>query len=395
MGRDIAGRNSAVQKVPRRWFCKAAASGLGGLALAQYLPQARAGSLPRRPLIPPRATGKSVALCLNSRASEHDGPLFTATAQQFSNVLWAAGRAPITGSHRTIYVTTAQGTFIYHPSDHSLEDYSTDTTNQAFRITYDRERDFDAGVSYMTATLASVSLWNGTTNQLASCPQGAVLNFGIRDVGGHTEQLVALSSDSSLPRPVTTGRDKLERVLETIDLQRTFRPQWQLTQEELTQILWAAYGPTPHSVYLGRAGVTSPSAFADYYLTRKIYVVKERVLRYTSRVGTDLYSHDHRVEQVLNADVRTHLRRAVPSLPEAPCYLLLCLSGAGLGVWFQKLEAGFVAGNVLMQGAALGVGCDFALELSPDEHADIQQATHIPTTDFPYAVVAVGKPYRR
>ena len=394
MGDEITSGQSDGQKVPRRWFCRAAASGLGGLALAQYLPEARAASPLRRPLIPPRVTGKSTALCLNSRVSEHAGLLFTATAQQFSNVLWAAGRAPVTGSHRTIYVATARGTFIYHPGDHSLEDYSTEATNQAFRLTYDRERDFDAGVSYMTATLASVALWDGTANQLASCPQGAVLSFGLRDVGGHTEQLVAHSSDSSLMKPVTTGRDKLEKVLGKLDLQNTFRPQWQLTQEELTQILWAAYGPTPHSVYLGRAGVTAPSAFADYYLTRRIYVVNERVLRYTSRVGTDLYSHDHRVEQVFNADVRTRLRRAVPGLPDAPCYLLLCLSGAGLGVWFQKLEAGFVAGNVLMQGAALEIGCHFELEMSPSEHADIQQATHISTTDFPYAVVALGKPYR-
>lgn len=41
----------------------------------------------------------------------------------------------------------------------------------------------------------------------------------------------------------------------------------------------------------------------------------------------------------------------------------------------------------------MGVGCDFAVALSPNQHADIQQATQIPAADFPHAVVALGKPY--
>ena len=385
-------RNGDRLAVPRRRFCQVAATGLGGLLLSQYPPEVHAASRARRPLPPPRATGRSTALCLNSRASEHYHLLFTATAQQLSNVLWAAGRAPVTGSFRTIYVATSNGTFIYHPEDHSLEDHSTDTVNHAFRITYDRERDFDAGVSYMTALLASVALWTGTPDQLASCPQGTDLNFGIRSVAGHTDQLVAGSSDGSLLPPKTTGTDVIEETLRTLALTHRFRPGWRLTPRQLSQILWAGYGPTPHTVYLDHAGLTAPSAFAGYFLTRKIYVVGEQVLRYASRVGTDLFTHDHRVEVVQNADLRIDFRRAVPSLPAAPCYVVLCLAGESLDKWYRWLEAGFVAGNILMQAAALELGCAFESEVPPGQYQPIQQLLQLPGDDHPIAAVAVGKP---
>lgn len=379
-------------EVPRRRFCRVAATGVGGLLLGQFLPEVRAAAPSRRPLPPPRVTGRSAALCLNSRASEHEHLLFTATAQQLSNVLWAAGRAPVTGSHRTIYVSTSAGTFVYHPEDHSLEDHSTTTVNKAFQINYDRERDFDAGVADMFALLASVALWTGTDGQLASCPQGSELNFGIRSVKGHTEQLVAHSSDGSLVPPSTNGDDALEETLASAALSTHFQVQRPLTRAELSQLLWAGYGPTPHTVYHDHAGLTAPSAYAAYYLTRKIYVVAERVLRYANRVGTDLFTHDHRVEVVAAADRRLDFRRQVPTLPAAPAYVVLCLAGESLDKWYRWLEAGFVAGNVLAQSTALGLGCAFESAVPPARYAPIRQLLSLPADDHPIAAIAVGKP---
>jgi hypothetical protein len=95
---------------------------------------------------------------MNSRTSRHSGLSGTATDQQIANVLWAAGRAPVTGAFRTLYLKTRNATYIYRPENHSLEYYSSATVTNAFRINYDRERDFDAGVSYVLALWASVSL---------------------------------------------------------------------------------------------------------------------------------------------------------------------------------------------------------------------------------------------
>ena len=67
----------------------------------------------------PISTGNSVELCLNSRYSYHN-PSGTASDQQLSNVLWAAGKAPITGSFRDIYVANQNATYLYDPSRNKL-----------------------------------------------------------------------------------------------------------------------------------------------------------------------------------------------------------------------------------------------------------------------------------
>jgi hypothetical protein len=374
----------------RRRFCKTAALGLGGYALGGYLVGRKAKAAQRGPLLPPIVTGNSTEICLNSRHCRHSGLTGTASEQQISNVLFAAGKAPVTGSYRTIYFKDHTGTYIYHPEDHSLEYYSSGTVTNAFRINYDRERDFDAGVSYVLALWASVSLWTGTSSQVASCPQQSDLNFGINTVNGLTTQLVAVSSDGSLPNPATDGPDNLEEVLADLRLRDRLRVDLDLTPQRLSQILWAGYGCTPHTTANNRAGLTIPSWVAEYFLTNRIYVVSDRVLRYCNRQGSNLATRDHRIELVQNADVRDALRQALPDLPAAPCYILLCLTESGLGVWYQRLETGFVAGGILLQAGALGLGCAFKSALSPAEQTAVKQITQIPAGDYPHAVVAVG-----
>lgn len=344
----------------------------------------------RDPLPPPIVTGQSTEICLNSRVSRHSGLSGTATDQQIANVLWAAGRAPITGSYRTIYLRDHIGTYIYHPEDHSLEYSSGTTVANAFRINYDRERDFDAGVSYELALAASVSLWTGTTNQVASCPQMSDLNFGIAGVPGLTSQLVAVSSNGSLPDPVTDGTNQLEEVLATVRLRPRLRRDLDLTPQRLSQILWAGYGCTAHMTSSGRAALTVPSWMAGYFLTNRIYVVDERVSRYANRVGSDLATRDHRLDLVQDADVRDALRQALPDLPIAPCYVVLCLSQTGMTTWYYKLESGMAAGGMLLQAEALGLGCAFKADLTPAEQSAVRQVTPIPASDYPHAIVALG-----
>ena len=379
-------RSSALS---RRQFCQGAVLGLGGLAVG-YWGGRRASADERSPLVPPIVTGRSTEICLNSRVARHSSLGGTATDQQIANVLWAAGRAPVTGSYRTIYLKTHNGTYIYHPEDHSLEFYSSGTVTNAFRIDYDRERDFDAGVSYTFALLGSVSLWTGTASQVASCPQQSDLNFGIASVPGLTSQLVAVSSDGSLPNPVTDGTDRLEEVLANVRLRDELRSDLELTPQRLSQVLWGGYGCSAHMTSNNRAGLTVPSWVAEYFLTNRIYVIGPRVTRYCNRVGSNLATRDHRLQLVRDADVRGALRQALPDVPAAPCYVLLCLTQTGLNTWYQRLETGMAAGGMLAQAGALGLGCAFKAALSTTEQTSLQQITQIPTSDYPHAIVAVG-----
>lgn len=377
-------------ELSRRRFCKSALLGLGGLALGDYLATRNAWAEEPGPLPPPIITGRSAEICLNSRYSRHSGLTGVATDQQISNVLWAAGRAPVTGAFRTIYLRTRNGSYIYHPEEHALEYYSATTVTNAIRLNYDRERDFDAGVSYVLALWASVSLWTGTASQVASCPMISDLNFGIAGVTGLTSQLVAISSDGTLPNPTTNGANQFEAVLAGLRLRSALRADLDLTPQRLSQILWAGYGCTPHMTSNNYAGLTVPSWTASYFLTNRIYVVDGLVRRYCNRTGTNLATRNHRLELVQNADVRAALRQAVPELPPAPCYILLCLTQSGLATWYHRLEVGMAAGGMLAQSEALGLGCAFRADLSPAEQTAVKQIAQIPAGDFPHAIVAIG-----
>jgi hypothetical protein len=384
-----AAKSRAV--ISRRQFCQSAALGLGGLAVGGCLNPLTGQGQAAGPLLPPVTTGNSVELCLNSRVSNHLVVVGgTASAQQIANVLWAAGKAPVTGSHRTIHAKTPDGSYIYHPEEHALEFYSREIVPHALRINYDRERDFDAGVSYMCALSAAAALWTGSQSQLASCPQVADLNFGIADVPGLTSQLVAVSSDDSLPAPATEGSGNLEDVLGALRLDAVLQADVELTPPEVSQLLWAGYGCTPHTTFSGRRGLTVPSWVAQYFLTNRVYVVDAQVARFCNRQGTDFATRDHRLELVAGADVRTGVRQALPDLPAAPCYFLLCLTSSGLNTWYQRLETGFAAGGMLLQAGALGLGCAFQADLSGEAQAALQQVTQIPPNEYPHAVVAIG-----
>ena len=355
-------------------------------------------------------TGNSVETCLNSRYSQHSlGG--TASAQQLSNIVWAAGKAPFTGTHRDIYVLTPAGTYLYDPNSHSLSWHSSEIRDDgAFAIRYESELDFDTGVSFMPALLASVSLCKSTESPVVSCPKGigypkARLIFGVQPVSGLTTKLAVHSSVPEgepgwLPDPCTTGDNKLEKVLANLNYVTSFA-QTNLTLKQISQILWAGYGCTDHTPS-GKGGLTVPSAWANYYLTRSIYLANEiGVYRYHNRnPGTNLATRDHRIEQIDSAqagrgvtrpaDARGRLQSAVGGLPQAPCYVILCLDSSYVGQEYAHLETGFVAGSMLIQAAAMELGCHFKTQLTSGEQKNIQAATNIPASHVPQAIVSIG-----
>jgi len=345
----------------------------------------------------PILTQKSVEICLNSRYSYHN-PTGTASDQQLSNILWAAGRAPITGTFRNIYVATPTATYLYDPSQNSLGWYSDDVADRgAFVMSYERELAFDAGLSYMPAILASVSLWGSAEGSVSNCPMRSKLYFGVQDVRELTTEVAAHCSlpegeDGWLPDPKTTGDKAIETVLADLQYTSSF-DQTNLTRQQISQILWAGYGCTPHYSSNGRAGLTVPSAMAIYFLTGTIYLVNENgVYRYHNRnPDNDQTTRDHRLERIGSGDVRSSLRTAVNGLSQAPCYVVLCLKSSSAGQEFAQLEAGFVAGNMLMQATAMDLGCHFKTKLTSGEQEAIQNAAGIPSSHIPQVVVSLGE----
>jgi hypothetical protein len=350
------------------------------------------------PLSEPIITANSVELCLNSRYSEHSLS-GTASNQQIANILWAAGKAPITGAYRNIYVATPNGEYSYNPGTHSLSRHSDQrVTDGAFVINCESALAFDTGIAYMLATLSSVSLWKSSESAVASCPKRTSLYFGVQEVRGLTSELVAHSSAPQghpewLPDPSTDGQNKLEEVLSDLKYVTKFSAE-NLTLQQISQLLWAGYGCTPHVVSGDKKGLTVPSAMAEYYLTGTIYLANENgVYRYHNRnPSTDLTTRDHRIEPISSSDVRNNLRAAVSGLPQAPCYIVICLAGTGNEQeqnW-ALLEAGFVAGNMLVQASAIGLGCHFGTALTSDEQAAIRKVTGIPSSDTPQVIISIG-----
>jgi len=309
-----------------------------------------AGALPA-----PIVTQNPVETCLNSRYSQHTLSRAAARVQQMSNILWAAGRAPVTGSYRNIFVATPSGTYRYDPTDHSLSWHSDEVVSDGgFAIIYDAQLEFDAGVMFMPAILASVSLARSTESPVACCPKGigyptTRLIFGVQPVTDLTTQLAARCSVAPeqpgwLPDPSMTGDNSLEGVLADLKYVDSLM-QTDLTSHQVSQILWAGYGCTAHVTSNGRAGLTVPSAYANYYLSQSIYLVNEDgVHRYQNRdPSTNPGTRDHRLEPLGPADgdarrrpgsesenpdpadARPRLQSAVSGLPKAPCYVVLCL----------------------------------------------------------------------
>ena len=364
-----------------------------------------AGQLPL-----PIITDNSVEVCLNSRYSEHS-LRGTANDQQISNVLWAAGSVPFTGTHRNIYVATPTATYLYDPNGHSLSWYSNVVRDDgAFAIIYESQLDFDTGVSFMPALLASVSLGNSTEPAVASCPKGigypkARLIFGVQPGRELTTNLAVQSSVPEgeagwLPDPCTAGDNSFEEVLANLKYANNFA-QTNLTLQQIYQILWAGYGCTDHTAS-SKGGLTVPSAWANYYLTRSIYLANENgVFRYHNRYpDTNMASRDHRIEQIDSssagrggtrpADSRGRLQSAVSDLPQAPCYVILCLDSSYVGEEYAQLEVGFVVGSMLIQATAIDLGCNFNSGLTSNEQAGIQAATNIPSSHIPQAIVSIG-----
>ncbi len=362
----------------------------------------------------PQQNNFSSEIVLNSRRSYHGGYTSSLSDQILANVLWAASRAPLIGSNRIIYVARTDNVYRYDPNLHDIVLHTSGNhkseSNAAFEVGIASDLAEDAGTSIQFAQIASIAFWNTNSNQPASCPkESATTNanntwgpaltvqmvnvYGLMSsVSGITSECVAHSSNGSLPDPNTNGTVIFENALANLKYGNLFANN-ELTLSELSQLAWASYGNTPHMTSNNRAGITVPSAVANYYLTGRIYIVRSvGVERYHIRLPSgSASSRDHRIERVTDGDRRPPLRNAIPLLPQtAPNYFVYCATTASR---YQLLEAGFAGASALLQATCINLQGYFTANFSSSERTAIINALGIPTTDLPLFIFSAGQEY--
>lgn len=362
----------------------------------------------------PQVNTYSSEIVLNSRRSYHGGYSGTLSDQILANVLWAATKAPVIGTNRIIYVALPDNVYRYDEVAHDIILHRTGNhmseANCAFEVGVAGDLAEDAGAALHYAHLASLAFWTTTTNQPSGCPKesattNANANWNPADtiqivnchgrmptVSGITSQLVAISSNGSLPDPLTDGPVILENGLSDLHYGDQFGSN-DLSLDQLSQLAWASYGNTPHNAAGGRAAITVASAVANYYLTGRIYMVRpEGVERYHIRLPSGQpTTRDHRIERVTDGDRRPQLRAAVTRIPQtAPAYFVYCATTANR---WQLIEAGYCAASALLQATSLDLQGHFAANFTSAERTAIINALGIPASDLPLEVFSAGGPF--
>jgi len=367
------------------------------------------------PLPAPIINLRSTEICLNSRISYHAGWSGTASDQWLSNVLHACRKAPVTSGPVIIYAATPDNVYVYDPVAHALNVHLAGNhrgdSSAAFQLGFAGPSVFDAGVAQHLAQVASVALWTGTSSQLGSCPRASDtsyansnwnpaqtvqtgISFGIRSVAGFKTDLKAVSSDGSLPSPSPDGTVFFDNAVRSFKYGNIFE-NGDLTLQQISQLLWSTYGCTAHNSSNGRAGLTVASAVANYYLTRRVYLVSQiGVHRFHNRIppGDSLTTADHRIELMSDSDIRNTLVESIGGLPSAPAYIILCLDSSQVTSNWALVEVGYCAGSALVQATSMGLNTHFRTDFTTDERSTIQNLTGIPSSNAPIAIVSSGLP---
>ena len=359
----------------------------------------------------------TVEICLNSRYSFHQGYSNTTNAstnQVIANALWATACAPLIAKERIIYVSLADNLYRYKfkNGSHNLEVHLTGNKRTesvaAFEIgvaTDPEEAVEDAGAALHWAQLASVAFWK--SEKPACCPKDSATTaankawspasklhlvncYGLAgSVAGLKTTLAAVSSDKSLSDPVISGgKVSLETAMKE-PLFGTSFTDMDVTAAEISQILWAAYGCTPHSIG-STACNTVASWNAKYFISGKIYLMSKSGVQkfHIHKTVSDLSSKEHRLESLSKDDSRSKLRTALSRLPQtAPVYIVFCGTDA---VREQLIEAGYCGSSALLQTTALGLQGHYCGQLTQAERNAIQQACGIASADVPLLVFSAG-----
>lgn len=187
----------------------------------------------------------------------------------------------------------------------------------------------------------------------------------------------------NLPKPSKSGMVSLEQSIASRRSERKYRTN-KLTNDQLSQILWAAQGITDQ----GFGFRAAPSAGALYPL--KIYVIKED--------GVFRYLPDgHRLMQLSEEDKRPSLLRASLGqdfIREAPVSIVVSanfsITQAKYGARafrYVCMEIGHVAENIHLQAVALGLG---SIPVGAFWDDVIKKVLELPEEEDPLYIIPIG-----
>ena len=200
-----------------------------------------------------------------------------------------------------------------------------------------------------------------------------------------------------LPPPALEGSKSVEEALASRRSRRSFMDR-AISMEQLSQILWAAYGitrPMPGAHAGLRGGLrTTPSAGATFPL--EVYVVVGNVEGLTPGVYRYV-SEEHKLVKILEGDVRDELANAAlgqPWVRQAPAtvfYSAVFSRTTSIygerGIVYVYIELGHSAQNVYLQVEALGLGTVAVGAFIDDQ---VRQILDLPDNEEPLYLMPIG-----
>jgi len=201
-----------------------------------------------------------------------------------------------------------------------------------------------------------------------------------------------------LPTPKTDGIVSVETALANRRSQRNFQNR-AISAEQLSQILWAAYGITlPSAVPQLRGGLrTAPSAGALFPL--EVFAIVGNV----EGIAPGVYRYipdGHKIVRVVDRDVRNELmeaalgQRMVGAAPASVFYSAVFGRATGRygerGVRYVYIELGHSAQNVYLQAEALGLG---TVAIGAFIDSRVSQILGLPANETPLYIMPIGYYY--
>ena len=200
-----------------------------------------------------------------------------------------------------------------------------------------------------------------------------------------------------LPSPQTDGTISIEHALANRRSHRSFTDE-AISAEQLSQVLWAAYGitnPIPGNPNLRGGLRTAPSAGALYPF--EIYILVGKV----TGVETGLYqyiSQEHKIVKVTDQDLReglsvaafgqVHIKEAPISILYAAIYSRMTGKYGDRGRdRFVCIDLGHSAQNVYLQAGALNLGTCAVGGFNDEKVVELMQ---LPEEEVPLYIMPVG-----
>ncbi len=199
-----------------------------------------------------------------------------------------------------------------------------------------------------------------------------------------------MSEEIQLPEPKTRGKISLEESILRRYSVRDFSKRT-LSREQISQLLWAAYGKK----YDAKTGATKTVSSAGAVYPMEIYLVSSQGLFH-------YFSQNHKLVKLKDIDLRSSLseaalgqycvRSAGVNIVITCVYDRICGKYKKRGIRYADVEAGHIAQNIHLQAVCLGLG-SVAVGAFSDEA--VQKVLDLPREHIPLYIISVGYPKKK